>query len=216
MGETDAPGRAQMRIFLARHGRTALNARGVLRGRLDPSLDPVGGREAMRLGAILASLGASDVVSSPLRRAVETAAEVASRVGAEVRIDTLLADRDYGRWAGRTREEIERRWGSVDEAPGVEPLDEVRSRALEALEEARRGCRSRAVLVSHDVVNRTILATLDPEIGDSDSIPQRTGCFNVLDWSGGRWTVVAVDQVAPVEWPTDPRDAAPGHHAREP
>jgi broad specificity phosphatase PhoE len=197
VGVTQDAGTAQVRIFLARHGRTALNARGVLRGRLDPPLDPVGRREALRLGALLASLGADDVVSSPLRRAVETAKAVASMVGVEVSVDASLADRDYGCWAGRTAEEIERRWGSVDEAPGVEPLGEVRARALEALEEARRRCRSRAVLVSHDVVNRTILAAVDPGIGGVGAIPQRTGCFNVLDWSGGQWTVVAVDQVPP-------------------
>ena len=83
-------------LILVRHGCTALNAGGRLRGRLDPPLDDVGRAQALRLGETLASMGPTSIVSSPLRRAVETAEPIASHAGLTVRLDARLLDRDYG------------------------------------------------------------------------------------------------------------------------
>ncbi|MFI5100881.1 MAG: histidine phosphatase family protein [Actinomycetes bacterium] len=46
-----------MTVYLVRHERTALNAAGVLRGRLDPDLDATGRVETERLGGLLADDG---------------------------------------------------------------------------------------------------------------------------------------------------------------
>jgi broad specificity phosphatase PhoE len=53
------------RIYLVRHGRTKLNAAGVLRGHLDPPLDVVGRRQVRELGVALAQRGIQS--SSPAR-----------------------------------------------------------------------------------------------------------------------------------------------------
>ena len=184
------------RIYLARHGRTALNAAGALRGHLDPPLDAVGRLQAERLGVALGDQGVRLVVASPLRRAVETAQAVAIRANVGVEIDPRLIDRDYGRWAGQPKDVVEARWGSLDDAPGVEPPAEVRARAWEALADIARHARGEvAVVVSHDAVNRLTLATLGPGLGDPDQLPQETGCFNTLDYLDGRWTVLRVNVV---------------------
>ena len=115
-------------VYLARHGRTELNAAGLLRGHLDPPLDTTGQQEAKALAAAIATFRPSLVVASPLRRAVETARYIAEECGLEVEIDDRLIDRDYGPWAGHSLEEVTAEFGSVDAAPGVEPRDVVRSR----------------------------------------------------------------------------------------
>lgn len=185
------------RVYLARHGQTPLNAAGVLRGRLDPPLDEVGRDEARLLGRALARHHLSRVVASPLLRARQTAQAVAELVGLPVETDVRLVDRGYGQWAGMRREAVERRWGSLDEAPGVEPAAAVRDRAREALEAVAQGGRGPVVVVSHDVVNRLLLATFDPRLGDPDEIPQATGRFNVLERGAHGWRVLAVDQAPP-------------------
>jgi broad specificity phosphatase PhoE len=183
------------RLFLLRHGQTALNAAGVLRGRLDPPLDPVGVQEAKRLGMTLADRGIRLIVSSPLRRAVETAEAAAVTAALRVEIDSRLTDRDYGEWAGQPKESVEATYGSIDNAPGVEPIADVRSRALEAVTDlARRAAGETAVAVSHDVVLRLILAGLDPGLGDPEQLAQDTACFNTVDYRDHGWTVVAVNQ----------------------
>lgn len=67
-----------VRLFLVRHGRTSLNAAGLLRGELDVPLDPSGETEAAELGRSFREVGLEAVVSSPLVRAVETASPLLS------------------------------------------------------------------------------------------------------------------------------------------
>jgi broad specificity phosphatase PhoE len=58
-------------LILVRHGRTALNAEGRLQGRLDVPLDDVGREQAK---AVVEHVGdVEELISSPLRRATETA-----------------------------------------------------------------------------------------------------------------------------------------------
>ncbi|MCL2394516.1 MAG: histidine phosphatase family protein [Acidimicrobiaceae bacterium] len=187
-------------VYLARHGRTPLNAAGLLRGRLDPPLDDLGRAEAARLGSALADAGVRLVVASPLQRAVDTARPVAERAGLEVEIEARLIDRDYGSWAGQPRQAVIDRWGSLDRAPGVEAGGEVAERALQALADiAERARGAAAVVVSHDAVNRAVLSLLDPSLGDPEAVPQATGCYNVLERRGETWSIRSVNNI-----PTEP------------
>jgi broad specificity phosphatase PhoE len=183
-------------IYLVRHGRTALNAAGVLRGLLDPPLDEVGRQEARRLGATLGDGAVRMVVASPLRRTVETAEAIAAPAGLVVTTDERLIDRDYGPWAGQPKEAVETRWGSLDAAPEVEPSEEVRARAMAALDDLARALGGgTAVVVSHDVPIRLILVGLDPGLGDPDDVPQDTGCYNTLRCEDGRWSVLRINEI---------------------
>jgi broad specificity phosphatase PhoE len=89
------------RVFLARHGRTALNAEGRLRGLSNPPLDEVGIAEAARLANALEPKHPTAVICSPLQRAVATAQAIGTASGAPVTVDVRLNDRDYGPVTGR-------------------------------------------------------------------------------------------------------------------
>jgi broad specificity phosphatase PhoE len=188
-------------VYLSRHGRTALNAAGALRGQIDVELDQVGQKEAALLGVALAQSAPQAVFSSPLLRAVQTAKAIAQRCGATLIIEERLTDRHYGGWAGVRVDDVVAAWGSVDGAPGVEPGAEVTERALEALRDIVSGAINRTVaIVAHDAVNRYVLAALDPGLGHPEEIAQHTGCFNTIEFHKDgtlplRWDVLAVDQV---------------------
>jgi broad specificity phosphatase PhoE len=188
-------------ILLARHGRTSLNAAGVLRGQIDVPLDDVGESEASLLAREMAPFSPRGVMSSPLVRARQTAKAVARACKTTVLVDRRLTDRNYGTWAGMRAAEIERLWGSIDAAPGVEPAAEVRHRALESLRDVVSGAiGGNVVLVAHDAVNRLVLCALDPSLGEPDEIAQDTGCFNVIEFSKEgtlplSWSVTVVNQV---------------------
>ena len=183
------------RVLLVRHGRTVLNAENRLRGRLDPELDAVGLAEADALAQELAAREPARVVSSPLRRAVQTAEAIARRAGVRVQVDRGLIDRDYGSWAGHSKDELIDRWGSVDAAPGVERPEHVLYRACVVLVQQLDFLGPYpVVLVSHDAVNRALLAHLDPALGPASRIDQRTACWNELVHRMGDWRVELVDQ----------------------
>ena len=191
------------RIYLARPGRTALNASGVLRGHLDVPLDSVGHHQAFLLAAALGGPKPSAIISSRLRRAVETAGPLAHLTGLVTRLDERLIDRDYGAWAGISANDVIAQWGSLDAAPGVEAAAEVAKRAVAALSDiADEAWGSVAVAVSHDAVNRIALATLDPSLGHPEDVLQETGCFNILECHQGamgrrEWLVLGVNRVPP-------------------
>lgn len=177
------------RIVLARHGRTALNAEGRLRGLADPPLDPIGEAEATRLGEHLAPFDPREVRCSPLQRAITTARIVAAHVGVTPIVDARLNDRDYGPWTGHLKTEVDARWGSADLAPGVEPIAAVLERAWPVIEDsaAHPGV---TVLITHDAVIRPLLTRI---LGVAPERDTQTGHWNELRLDDGRWVVAGLD-----------------------
>jgi len=123
-------------VLLVRHGQSEWNATGRWQGREDPPLTDLGLRQAREAAA---ALGAVDAIhSSPLQRALATAAAIAGELGVgPVVVTEDLVERDAGEWQGLTRAEIEKAWpGYLDDGrrpPGWEPDDLVEGRAFGAL-----------------------------------------------------------------------------------
>ncbi|WP_051198807.1 histidine phosphatase family protein [Gordonia shandongensis] len=178
------------RVVLIRHGRTVLNAEGRIRGLADPELDEAGVAQARAAGEALRDAGITRVITSPLKRAVATGRAIAETVGVtDVQVDEGLNDRDYGEWTGQLRADVVERWGSIDDAPGVEPRETVRDRALRALDAQADRAEGPLLVVSHDAVIRPLLAAFDPTL-----TPQvDTGSWVVLTRSDTGWVVESVD-----------------------
>ncbi|GAB3561807.1 histidine phosphatase family protein [Spelaeicoccus albus] len=186
-------------IYLARHGETAFNADGRLRGLADPPLNDTGVAEAERLADALArrltsepNSAAPHVLSSPLDRAVHTARIIASALGATNAVDERWNDRDYGPQTGKIKSEVIERWGSVDDAPGVEPLSAVVARVRPALDAAPREIADGPiVIVTHDAVIRALIRDLDPR---RPALESPTASWNHLRGRAGCWEIAAVDR----------------------
>jgi glucosyl-3-phosphoglycerate phosphatase len=84
-------------VLLIRHGPTAWNASGRIQGHADPGLSPRGRAEVARW-RLPDAWGKVRVLSSPLRRARETAALLTGRTPT---IDDRLIEMDWGRFEGR-------------------------------------------------------------------------------------------------------------------
>jgi broad specificity phosphatase PhoE len=173
-------------IFLVRHGRTALNAADVLRGRLDEPLDAEGVIEAVRLSLLFAKTPLKTVVSSPLRRALETATWIAGPHHMVVLTDEGWIDRDYGPWAGQPLAKVDQTYGSLDGAPEneIEPSRVVLERSLCALRQLLARVKGgQGAVVAHDAVNRVLIRHFTTVKPDS-VIRQPTGCWNRLSFTG--------------------------------
>jgi len=146
------------------------------------------------LADVLAHQELASIVSSPLLRARETAEPIGLRTGLPVEIGERLIDREYGPWAGKSKDEVAARWGSVDNAPEIEPTQAVVDRPVAALAEACDRSSGGAVLVvSHDAVNSVVLPIFDARLDDVGTIPQDTVCFNVIERRDARWSVRSVN-----------------------
>lgn len=144
------------RLILLRHGRTRANASGLLQGRMDPPLDDFGLDQAERAARLLtdASMGEiRTVISSPLLRARQTAAEL----GLPVEIDDRFVEVDYGEYDGMPLSDVPpetwRRWRDDTSftPPGGESLVEVGRRVRAACEELGERARDEGTIlvVSH-------------------------------------------------------------------
>jgi probable phosphoglycerate mutase len=181
------------RLFLVRHGQTALNAQGRLRGLADPPLDRVGVWEALAVGSALAPAHPVVVLTSPLQRAVATGRAIAAAAAVSCFVDQRFTDRDYGPWTGALLQEVVTQFGSVDAAPGVEPVAAVLARSRPALNAGLDDYPGTVVIVTHDVVIRALLSGIDPELAP---LQEPNGCWNELTRDDdGSWRVQSVDQL---------------------
>jgi len=180
-------------LTLARHGRTALNAEGRLRGLADPPLDEAGAGEVARLADDLAAWRPEQVLCSPLQRARSTARAIAERSGLTELEDARFNDRDYGPWTGEIKAEVVERFGSVDAAPGVEDLAVVLERARRGLAAIASGPLERVVVVTHDAVIRALLEWVDADAAASAAVPTASWCRLSRD-EHAVWRIELLDQ----------------------
>jgi ribonuclease H / adenosylcobalamin/alpha-ribazole phosphatase len=156
------------RLLLLRHGQTELSAQRRYSGRGDPGLTDLGRRQAAEAARHLGGRGGiSAVVSSPLRRARDTAAAAAGALGLPVGVDEDLIETDFGLWEGLTFAEAAERHPDVhgrwlrDTAlrpPGGESFDEVTTRVRRARDRivAEHGTGT-VLVVSHVTPIKTLL-----------------------------------------------------------
>jgi broad specificity phosphatase PhoE len=164
-------------LLLTRHGHTDRSEPAQYLGQtLDIGLSDRGRADALRLRDRLADVALARVISSPLRRALETARLV--RPDDPIDTDARLLEADYGAWEGQTVETIgarhprERALWDVDPASrapaGGESGQQIADRArafasdLSAWERqlGRPEDDHRVLVVGHSTLNRILVAAL--------------------------------------------------------
>jgi probable phosphoglycerate mutase len=137
-------------LYLARHGETAWSLSGQHTGSTDLPLTERGEHNARRLGERLSSLTFARVLTSPLQRAARTC-ELAG-FGSSTEIDRDLVEWNYGRYEGRTSDDIHAEspdWQLFrDGCPGGETPDQVGARADQVVGRVRAAQRDVLLLSS--------------------------------------------------------------------
>jgi broad specificity phosphatase PhoE len=154
-------------IVLARHGETDWNRQRRFQGRADPPLNDAGREQATALGDLLAGEPVAAIYSSPLRRALETAAILGERFGLPIETLDGLLEIDTGSWTGLTRGEVEQRFPQaygrwIDHGPGWEDgesYEQVEERVAATLDQLSRRHPDDVVLaVTHSAPIRSVQA----------------------------------------------------------
>jgi broad specificity phosphatase PhoE len=183
------------RIYLVRHGATALTAEDRFSGAEGVDLSEAGRAQAARLGERLRVEGISAVYASPYSRAMDTARIITDGSTAAPIARDGLREISHGHWEGLGRAEVEQRFAAEYAmwerdpftcAPaGGESGVAVLARALPALREIVNDHQGERVLVvSHKATIRVLLCSLlgiDAR-GYRDRLDQAPACLNVLDF----------------------------------
>jgi glucosyl-3-phosphoglycerate phosphatase len=95
------------RLVMLRHGQTEYNAGSRMQGQLDTELSDLGREQAAAAAEVLAKRQPLIIVSSDLRRALDTAVALGERSGMPVLVDTRLRETHLGDWQGMTHLEVD-------------------------------------------------------------------------------------------------------------
>ena len=201
----------ETRVWLVRHAETATPH--LFHGaESDVGLSDRGVRQATAAAEWFRLLAPTIVVSSAMRRAVDTATPIAAACGVPLSVEPELHERRVGALSGTTFStsdgpwsETLRRWQAGETGyatPGAESFDAIRARVLPAWERvvaAHRG--GRVVLVAHGVVIKVLLFSLLPGL-------------TVADWTrvgkALNLAVSALVQVSDGPWRAESLLAVPG------
>jgi len=163
-------GVSKRRIFLIRHGETEFNRLGVFRGRYEVDLNDAGRRQAGEIAQALKGERIEFLLSSPLVRATETAAIVASGLGIEYEVDEAFNNINLGSWQGVSKDRVMkdypdlwRRWNTEPEemrVPDGETVEEVRERGFRRLEEIVKKDGGDFGVVTHRSVLKGLAASI--------------------------------------------------------
>jgi probable phosphomutase (TIGR03848 family) len=154
-----ARGSGVMAVFLLiRHGITDAVGR-ILAGRMPGvHLNVEGRAQAEQLGQRLSDVPVDFLYSSPLERAKETAAPIASAAGLKVQVCEEITEIDFGEWSGKRIDDLLdlptwrqfNTFRSGTRIPGGESMSEVQVRMVSQIEKMRRESPDALIaLVSH-------------------------------------------------------------------
>jgi len=169
------------RLYLIRHGK----ATGSWDTDPDPGLNDVGQEQAEAMAAALTALGPLPLVTSPLRRTLETAAALERRWGVSAEVDprvgeipsqpTAVAQR--GEWL---RNVLQSRWLDLDQSLGL-----WRAQVLNRFGELARD----TVVVSHFVAINVAAGHALKDDRVTCFRPENCSC-TVLDIQDRQWKIV--------------------------
>ncbi len=191
-----------MRIMLVRHGETQWNLENRIVGHTEIGLNSTGRRQVALLARALAGEKIEAVYSSPLRRAADTASEIAREHGLDVVTDDALKEVDAGELDGIAIEEVLRRYGNFWEEwvkgaetlrmPGGETMGELQDRAWSVVTRVVSDHpQGTVILVSHTLTILSILTkALGMPLSDFRRLRLSLASINTLDFKGSVTSLV--------------------------
>jgi uncharacterized phosphatase len=171
-------------LTLVHHGETDWNAQGRMQGRSDIPLNAKGRRQAELVAQRLEGTYWDVIISSPLIRVMDVSRAIARSIGYpehEIIKCHDLVERDFGEAEGTTLEERAERFGVDGPIPGLESLEDLDRRVMNALRDIEATYRSRRVLVvvHGGVITAAIEQLTGGELGHGNLFPANVGMTTV-------------------------------------
>lgn len=184
-----------MEICLVRHGETDWNKSGKIQGHTDIELNKNGIIQANACANYLNNTPFELIITSPLKRAKQTAKIIAERKRLPlVEMDEFI-ERNYGDAEGMTVEECQIIFPDR-EYPNQESKEDVRERVMNGLQQIQKEHKvSNIILVAHGGVINSILAMLsNNEIG-SGKKKLANACLSTIYYDQGIWKIKNFNEI---------------------
>jgi len=164
-----------MILYIARHGETTMNVEGLVQGITDSNLTEKGIAGALELKKLVDALNIDVVISSPLKRARDTAKILCPTKA--INIDDRIIERDWGlrEKANINIVDSKRCWDFYlnTEEDSIEKVQDLLARVSEFIEDIKIKYKDLNILiVTHSAVMRAMHYIINgiPEDGDMSKI----------------------------------------------
>ena len=183
-------------ICLVRHGETDWNVLGKLQGRTDIRLNKSGILQAEECSEYLKSLQWDVIITSPLKRAKQTAEIINKNLNLSLIEMKDFLERDYGKAEGMLLEE--RIAAFPDKSyPNQEDRLTLNNRVMLGIQEInQRYAGSNILLVAHGAVINAILADLSKGKVGSEKTELKNACINNIHYHQDRWRIKDFNQIS--------------------
>ena len=145
-----------MKLIILRHGETDCNAKGIMQGKSNIPLNQNGIKQVSLLKEEFEKYDIDYVISSPLKRAVQTATLVSDK---PLFLDDRLIERNLGLYEGKDISTYDsKKYGNIQNVctdNGVEAITDVIDRTFDLLDEIVSLDKT-ILLVSHSAVLKVI------------------------------------------------------------
>lgn len=182
-------------LCFVRHGETNWNVQGKLQGKTDIPLNSNGIAQAKESATFLANQTWDLVMTSPLKRAKNTAEIINEQLKLPFVLNDSFMERSFGDAEGLSLPERMATYPDYD-YPNQEARATFEKRLIEGMQEiAENYDAKRVLLVAHGAVINAILAILsDGELG-SGKTSLHNACLSTFTFDGTDWTIENYNQV---------------------
>ena len=148
------------KLYIVRHGKTTWNEKGLLQGSTDIDLNNDGIKEANELALKLDLNNINICISSPLKRAKQTAS-ILTQGKVKIIYDALLKERGFGSYEGKkiNFDLIGKQWDYKlnDSSNGIESIKECLNRTKKFLYKIKKEYPNKNILiVSHGGIMKAL------------------------------------------------------------
>lgn len=197
-----------IRLLVARHGETEYNRNGLLQGRgIDAPLNETGRLQAAKLAGYFEPREAELVISSSLKRAVETAEPITIQKKLPLNADKRLDEMDFGNLEGSNIADVNHELNRLHSAwksgetglkiPGGESPEEVLERAEDAIRPLLRKKEGGSmIMILHGRLIRILLSVwLGLGLKNMHKIEHQNAAVNELVFDENKFKAVYLNKV---------------------
>lgn len=178
-----------------RHGETEWNALGKIQGRTDIPLNETGKRQAEESGEFLSSSTWDVLITSPLKRAKQTAEIINTYLNIPLIEMNEFVERFFGDAEGMTLEERIAAFPDKN-YPNQEDRATLEKRVMAGLYKINQQYpNGKVLLVAHGAVIHTILSIISEDEIDFRKTPLLNACISNIHFQQEKWGIKDFNQV---------------------
>lgn len=181
-----------MRICLIRHGETDWNLQNKMQGSSDIPLNDTGKMQAQKSSELLKDIHWDVIISSPLKRARETADIINHKLSIPLFEMDEFKERNYGKAEGKSLKEYNKMLPNI---PDLESREVLAERVISGLHKIQKKYNSlNVIIVAHGAVINAILSEVSGGKIGTKKTRLENACISNIQFQDNNWSVIDYNQ----------------------